>query len=134
VSLPSNGRCNGEIVIIPHVDKCESLPTQYRWFVNITNVLLTNPDAVAVLISRDSYFTQRSITKHQCFSGKSVPKSELDTANRIIKDALNKFPTRVILVSYELLSTFPETEWGRVEKFLGLERHGKYIPFKNGNI
>lgn len=133
VSLPSNGRCNGNIVVIPTVDKCEKLPTEYRWFANVTNILTLDKDAVAIVISRDGYFTKRSIAKNHCSMEMEVVEKEFDTANKIINHAIETFPERVLLVSYEILSLFPSHEWHRVENFLGIKRQSNYKPFKNGN-
>lgn len=80
VSLPSNGRCTGEApLILPHVDKCEKIPQEYRWFANITNILQNDPLSIAIFISRDEFFTTRSIEKNHCSMGGAITKQEFDT-------------------------------------------------------
>lgn len=133
VSLPSNGRCDGKIVVIPNVDKCSTLPTNFRWFANITNVLSLDENALAIIITRDSYFTQRSIAKNHCSMGSEIVKMEFDTSTSLINHALETFPTRTLLISYEVMSLFPTHEWYRIESFLNLKRRGTYKPFRNGN-
>lgn len=136
ISLPSNGKCNGKINIIRDVDLCSAIPTDYRWFADVNSILDNDKHAVAVFISRDGYFTKRSILKNHCNNNKNITQLEFDTAKKIIKSALENFPDRTLLVGYELMANFPVHQWHRIEDFLSVPRHEDsfFKPFKNGNI
>lgn len=138
VSLPTNGYCNEkEPLILDYTNYCTlGVPKEYyRWFTNITSILEHDRDALAVIVVRDGYFTKRSMKKNHCATlPMSIVEREYDLANQLIGEALEVYPDRIALLSYELLSKFPKHEWKKVERLLGVREGSSDVPpFKNKN-
>lgn len=141
VSIPSMGRCIDGINVVPEVPSCKpggkKLSMPLRWHANFTSMLELDPKSIAIIITRDSYFTQRSMTR-KCKKYTNdhirITNNEFDMATKIIDQVLKEFPNRVLLISYEVFTRFSWIEWDRIKRFLRLEDSTiEPLPFKSGN-
>lgn len=111
VSLPYNDFCTDAIPIIKDTfAPCGTrLPPHPRFILNISHILQTNINAVAVIVTRSLQSvwtsTKRKANGVHCDSFTNF-SNESRLALTIMKDALESYPAKTIVVSYHSLAYF----------------------------
>lgn len=77
-----------------------------------------NFDFEVIFISRDTAITERSGVKHTKSQLEEI--NQLRHARKVIQRDLDNPELKTLLLSYEILMSFPKTEIARLEEFLGL--------------
>ena len=122
VSLPFNSVCGKTLPRISNSNvRCDGKHDGSRFILNISNVLHTNDRAIAVIITRSLRSVWKSTNGKHCWSSEIFLK-ESKASIKVMSDALNRFPSRTLLISYHSMAYFQERTISDINVFL--QEHG----------
>ncbi len=115
--LPLKQGCDGQMILVEHVDHCEHVALPTRWFANITAILEADPDSKGILLTRESEARMHSAL--QACPDQATATAERDFAQEQVDLALKAVPRQLLTARYEDFGSNLEAQWRRIYDYLG---------------
>lgn len=137
LSLPQGTHCQGKLDVltrIPNHCQVQRGIDSPRWFLNVTDQILNTPNSYLIIIVRDFTLSLFSKVQRKHCSNMSLAYEEHLFGMTLLSEAMDKLaPSRVHMMSYEMLEYFPETIFEKLWAFLGIVTSHK-PKFRNNNV
>ena len=123
--------CDGQMILVEHVDHCEHVALPTRWFANITTILENDPSAKGIIVTRGKEARLHSALR-TC-PDRSLALAEMDFGQEQVDHALRAVPHQLLTAKYEDFGSDLEGQWRRIFNWVGFWMPTSLEPFEPRN-
>jgi len=123
--------CDGQMILVEHVDHCEHVALPTRWFANITTILENDPNAKGIIVTREKEARLHGALR-TC-PDRSMALAEMDFGQEQVDLALRAVPHQLLTAKYEDFGSDLEGQWRRIFNWVGFWMPASLEPFEPRN-
>jgi len=123
--------CDGQMILVEHVDHCEHVALPTRWFANITTILENDPNSKGIIVTREKEARLHGALR-TC-PDKSMALAEMDFGQEQVDLALRAVPHQLLTAKYEDFGSNLEGQWRRIFEWVGWWMPASLEPFEPRN-
>ena len=123
--------CDGQMILVEHVDHCEHVALPTRWFANITTILENDPNAKGIIVTREKEARLHGALR-TC-PDRALALAEMDFGQEQVDLALRAVPHQLLTAKYEDFGSDLEGQWRRIFDWVGFWMPASLEPFEPRN-